>query len=149
MTATIDTNILLHVLRGSYLLPTIQEKFEKLGVEDTIILSIVSVAEIESIAYQRNYGQKKKDRLKALMKEFLIIPIESLDLIERYAEIDAYSQGKLAGKPYPRGMSSRNMGKNDLWIAATASVTNSVLITTDQDFEHLDGVFLDYVYIDQ
>jgi predicted nucleic acid-binding protein len=40
------------------------------------------------------------------------------------------------------------MGKNDLWIAATASVTNSALITTDKDFEHLDGVYLDYVYVD-
>lgn len=148
MTATIDTNILLHLLRESYLVPTIQEKFVELGVEDTIILSIVSVAEIESIAYQRNYGQKKKERLKELLKRFLVIPIESLDLIDRYAEIDAYSQGKLEGKSLPRGMSSRNMGKNDIWVAATASVTNSALFTTDQDFEHLDGVFLDCVYID-
>ena len=43
---------------------------------------------------------------------------------------------------YVLGMSARNMGKNDLWIAATASVAAAVLITEDQDFDHLDGVFV-------
>lgn len=65
-----------------------------------------------------------------------------------YAQIDAYSQGKLPEKPLPYGMSSRNMGKNDIWIASTAAVTNSVLVTTDKDFQHLDGVFLDLKLID-
>lgn len=35
-------------------------------------------------------------------------------------------------------MSSRNMGKNDLWVAATTLVTNATLITTDGDFDHLN-----------
>jgi predicted nucleic acid-binding protein len=35
------------------------------------------------------------------------------------------------------------MGKNDLWIAATASVYKMTLMTMDKDFEHLDEVFLD------
>lgn len=39
-------------------------------------------------------------------------------------------------------MTSRNMGKNDLWIAATASVTNATLITTDKDFYHLNNTYL-------
>lgn len=32
------------------------------------------------------------------------------------------------------------MGKNDLWIAATAITYNIPLITTDADFDHLDGL---------
>ncbi len=35
------------------------------------------------------------------------------------------------------------MGKNDLWIAATASVLGARLLTTDNDFEHLKGKYLD------
>lgn len=35
------------------------------------------------------------------------------------------------------GMSARNMGKNDLWIAATASALDLTLLTTDRDFDHL------------
>ena len=34
------------------------------------------------------------------------------------------------------------MGKNDLWIAATASILGAQLITTDADFDHLGGTFL-------
>ena len=34
-------------------------------------------------------------------------------------------------------MSARNMGKNDLWIAATALYFDMVLHTTDNDFDHL------------
>jgi tRNA(fMet)-specific endonuclease VapC len=30
------------------------------------------------------------------------------------------------------------MGKNDLWIAATAKVLGGVLLTTDGDFDHLN-----------
>ena|GEM_PF-5103103 len=58
-----------------------------------------------------------------------------------YAEIDAYSQGKL--KERPLGTTPRNMGKNDLWIAASASVLNLTLVTTDQDFDHLSPSFLE------
>jgi predicted nucleic acid-binding protein len=46
------------------------------------------------------------------------------------------------------GMSARNMGKNDLWIAATASVLKAKLLTTDRDFDHLDSEFLEVIYID-
>ena len=41
------------------------------------------------------------------------------------------------------------MGKNDLWIAATASVLKANLLVIDHDFDHLDGVFLNRIYIDQ
>lgn len=34
------------------------------------------------------------------------------------------------------------MTKNDLWIAATASILNLTLITTDLDFNHLSPIFL-------
>lgn len=39
------------------------------------------------------------------------------------------------------------MGKNDLWIAATASAFGITLVTTDKDFDHLNGVFLEVKYI--
>ncbi|MGB1243372.1 MAG: PIN domain-containing protein [Chitinophagales bacterium] len=59
-----------------------------------------------------------------------------------YGEIDVYSQGKLKARRLPRGLSARNMGKNDLWISSTASVTGATLLTTDKDFQHLDGIYL-------
>ena len=44
-------------------------------------------------------------------------------------------------------MTPRNMGKNDLWIAATARALNIPLLTTDADFSHLDGTFLELQHI--
>jgi len=40
------------------------------------------------------------------------------------------------------------MGKNDLWIAATASVLGIKLLTTDSDFEHLRGLYINIEDID-
>lgn len=34
------------------------------------------------------------------------------------------------------------MGKNDLWIAATAFLLEGTLLTTDSDFNHLNNEFL-------
>ena len=58
------------------------------------------------------------------------------------AQLDAYSQGKLSMRPLPAGMSARNMGKNDLWIAATALYFDVELHTTDKDFDHLSALGL-------
>jgi tRNA(fMet)-specific endonuclease VapC len=46
-----------------------------------------------------------------------------------------YSQCRLDGFDY--SFSARNMGKNDIWIAATARVLGATLLTTDKDFNHL------------
>ena len=81
--------------------------------------------------------------LNYIFENIILIDINAEDILTRYAEIEAYSQGKLSDKAL--GSSARNMGKNDLWIAATASVVNATLLTTDADFDHLNGVFLNLV----
>jgi tRNA(fMet)-specific endonuclease VapC len=35
------------------------------------------------------------------------------------------------------------MGKNDVWLAATAHVGNFTFVTTDHDFDHLNEVYID------
>lgn len=82
-----------------------------------------------------------------LKKSMLVQEIQSYlldnELLMAYATIDAYCQGKI---PSPNGQllnnSSRNMGKNDLWIAATAYAINALLLTTDGDYDHLDKSFI-------
>ncbi len=41
----------------------------------------------------------------------------------------------------------RKMGKNDLWIAATAIFADARLLTTDRDFDGLDPLFLNRDWI--
>ena len=59
------------------------------------------------------------------------------------AEIDAFSKRKTPDKSGKllKG-SARKMGKNDLWIAATARLLDAPLMTTDGDFDHLNGVYI-------
>lgn len=67
-------------------------------------------------------------------------------ILEKYEEIDAFSQGR--HKTRKSNFSAINMGKNDLWIAATASAFDITLVTTDRDFNHLEGEFLKLKFID-
>jgi predicted nucleic acid-binding protein len=122
------------------------EKFNLLSAMSTSIISVVTEGELKSLALQSKWGQPKLKRLDALLQKFLIADIHVAQIVEAYAEIDAFSQGKLLLKPL--GMSPRNMGKNDLWIAATASVLGVPLLTTDKDFTHLDGQYLDLSFVD-
>ena len=57
-----------------------------------------------------------------------------------------YYSGFLQGNPVE--FSARNMGKNDLWIAATASVYDLELLTMDKDFIHLERRYLRLRVID-
>ena len=40
------------------------------------------------------------------------------------------------------------MGKNDLWIAATAAFLGTTLVTTDNDFNHLKDEYLSVISVD-
>ena len=137
----LDTNILLHYLRESDLSIMIDQQYNPLDSNiHEAILCVVSVGEIRAISKINQWRKKKLEKIELLCEELLITDINTEDLIERYAEIDAFSQGKL--KDRPLSISARNMGKNDLWIAATASILNATLLTTDLDFNHLHNVFL-------
>ena len=134
-----DTNMLVYIIKQN----PVVEKFEKeiaQQKENLRIISIVTKAEIETLSVLFKWGEHKREQLKNLLDQFLIVPIDSHKLVAAYVELDAYSQGKHPSKSL--GTTSRNMGKNDLWIAATASVTYGTLLTTDDDFDHLNHVFI-------
>lgn len=110
-------------------------------------ISIATYAEIFSFAIRRNWGEDKKNKLNELLLKFPIIYIDKNQLALKFSEIDAYCQNKHSLNP-PR-FSAIKLSDNDIWIAASASLTNSVLISTDKDFIPLDKVFLNLLYIDQ
>ena len=86
-------------------------------------------------------GEKRLQQIELIKQNFTIIDINIDPIIHRYADIDAFSQGKHPEKALSG--SSRTMGKNDLWIAATASIYDLTLLTSDGDFTHLDSVYLE------
>lgn len=146
MNYLLDANILLTYLRGKKERLQIESDYDSFGVDNNPIISIVSVGEIKSIAKRNYWGSKKMNLLDDILNSLIIIDINSEDHIEKYAEIDAFSQGKLIDNPLP--LTARNMGKNDIWIAATATVTNSKLITTAEDFRHLHDKYSQAIEIE-
>lgn len=146
MNYLLDTNILLIYLRGKKERLQIESDYDPFGADNNPIISIVSVGEIKPIAKRNYWGSKKMNLLDEILNSLIIIDINSEDLIEKYAEIDTYSQGKLIEDPLPT--TSRNMGKNDIWIAVTATVTNSVLMTTDKDYVHLNKKYFQVIEIE-
>lgn len=135
-----DTNIVIHYLRESEMMHLVEQNYAPFQSASEIWISVVSYGELRSIAIQSKWGEKRIQQLENLLDMLNPIDIWSEDILNRYAEIDAFSQGK-----HPEigsGASARNMGKNDLWIAASASVLGATLLTSDADFDHLNAVFL-------
>ena len=140
MNYIIDTNIILAYLRKVDIAKAIEVKYNLMQARNTTIISIVSVGEVKSLAIQNNWGNRKQALLDTFLNKFIIADINFTAIVDKYAEIDAFSQGKL--QSHQLKTSARNMGKNDLWIAATASVLNATLLTMDKDFLHLDKYFI-------
>ena len=140
MNYLLDTNLVLIYLRDNLIARNIEENLNLLSGQHNLIISVVTVGELRSIAIQNKWGNRRKEELEETLADFLIADINTESIIKIYAEIDAFSQGKLEGKK--SNFSSRNMGKNDLWIASTALVLNAELLTTDKDFSHLKGTYL-------
>lgn len=142
----LDTNIVLIYTQASALAKQIEKDLELLKEDNRLFVSVVTIGELESLMLQRGHGEKKRQALRTMLKKLTVVDINIEELIGRYAEIDAFSQGKHPSKKL--SSSARNMGKNDIWIAASSSVYDLVLITTDRDFNHLDGEYLSLQYVD-
>lgn len=140
----LDTNILVNRIRKSSFFYQLSDFYKFKSTDNQVFASIVSMGEILSLSIQLGWGKKRVGELEELFKEINFISIHQREIIDTYAEIDAYSQGKHPTLKLPT--TARNMGKNDLWIAATAHVLQANLVTTDKDFDHLHQVFFDVIH---
>jgi tRNA(fMet)-specific endonuclease VapC len=107
-----------------------------------VYVSIVSEAELRSLAIRKKWGIKRLYLLNSFLDTVNIVDVNDLS-VNIYAEIDTYSQRlnpKFAEYPFN---TPRNMGKNDLWIASLSAFLNLKLITTDADFDHLHNTFFE------
>jgi predicted nucleic acid-binding protein len=146
----IDTCVIIHIVRGSTTGQNCIEALQSYDEAANIITSVVTKAELESFIIQANWGKTKIDKLNKLLEEITVIDISSADqlLKEAYSEIDAYSKRKAKDKHGKLLQGSvRKMGKNDLWIAATAHALDIPLLTIDGDFDHLNDTIIEVVKV--
>lgn len=132
-----DTNILVRTIRRDALGTLAAADALAMSPTERPLISVVTVGEIKSFAHRLQWGARKLADLDKLLRELVVVDINAAPILDRYAEIDSWSQGQ-----------GKTLGKNDLWIAATASVTRAVLLTTDADFDPLHEVYLERIRYD-
>ena len=119
--------------------------------ETMVFTSIVCHGELLSLAEKFGWGRDKRTQLQEVMATMPVININNESILEAYAQIDAWTHGNSVTSPdsTPPPKPAIPMKQNDIWIAATAHVSDAVLLSTDKDFEHLNDVWLKFVYVDQ
>jgi tRNA(fMet)-specific endonuclease VapC len=144
MNVLLDTNILMTIVRTNDredLLSFINPN------KSMLYISVVVEAEIKSLAIRNKWNKENFEKIETFLEHVQILEVSQY-LVHTYVEIDTYSQRKNPSfEKYPFD-TPRNMGKNDLWIASTASLLGLELVTTDTDFTHLHDVFLDVRQLD-
>jgi tRNA(fMet)-specific endonuclease VapC len=141
MTYVWDTNIIILSSRNSQFLENLDSQYDFFNNANTLYISAVTIGEVHAFTLRNRWGNKRMAEVNKILS--MVKPISVTDnpaLIQMYAEIDVYSQSHHPILKLPT--SARKMGKNDLWIAATTAVYNATLISTDDDFTHLDGLFI-------
>ena len=68
----------------------------------------------------------------------------------RRSRLDQWIKANYALAPNdpPSLLSIVIVGDNDLWIAATAQITGTTLLTTDKDYDHLSPFYIQRDWID-
>ena len=136
----LDTNVVLTLVRGEALAAHIDSTFELRASKVRPLVSIVTHGEVRVLACRNGWGERKLAALQDALDNLVAVDVSHPDVLDAYVEIDIYSQNRPAG--------ARNMGKNDLWIAACAKAAGATLLTTDKGFSHLDPELLPVAYID-
>ena len=142
----IDTNIIVLLSKEGLQFERFLEDVYRVSIQqDRLLISVVSVGELNAFIKKSGLGARRRSFIDRMILQCITVPINNKNIIDWYGDIDAYSQGKADPVPF----TARNMGKNDLWIAATACAYDLPLVTSDDDFPHLDGKFLDLRYVEQ
>ncbi|HVA44867.1 MAG TPA: PIN domain-containing protein [Pirellulales bacterium] len=134
----LDTNILVHLIRGKAVGKAIEAHFGLHGGLNRSIICVVTVGEMYSLARKWNWGQSRLARLQHLLGEVVWVDINRPSVLDAYGELDDLSNR--LGRP---------MGKNDVWIAAVAKLSRMTLLTTDGDFDHLHPGHLIRIRLDE
>jgi len=133
----LDTNVLVHFVRGSQLWQRIGATYQLLTVTPTPRISLVSEGEVRSLALQWQWGLSKLQQMEFCLSYIQTQTIDDPEVVQTYATLDAYCESL-----------GQSIGKNDAWIAATASVLGATLLTTDRDFDRFPSAYLKREWID-
>jgi len=137
----LDTNVLLHWLRGSSVCSTIDGQFGLTASGFRPLVCEVTLGEIEAFVLSSKWSEGKRQKLSEVRKKLVVIDLTNERIYRAFAEFSTLAK--------EQGLAIFH-DKNDLWIAAAAKVSGAMLLTTDakgfkplRDGKHLTTVVLD------
>ena len=136
----LDTGVLLNLVRGKELGTRIDRDFALSRSMRLHTISIVTHGELKVLAERNDWGAEKRKALAVALDNLVTLNIKSEALVEAYVQVDRACRKSSGG--------SRILGQNDMWIAATALLSDLTLITTDKDFLPLQERLIKVHWID-
>lgn len=132
----LDTSVVVDIARNNKSGKAILETYSLRERVDRALISVITSGEMLGIAKRQKWDEAKIKASFELLSEFVMVEITP-EVVEAYADLVALC-----------GNQNHTMGQqNDMWIAATAKVTGSVLITGDSGFNWLNSHFIRVLYI--
>ncbi len=139
-TYLLDTNVLLHWVRGSTVAQNIDAQFQLSASAFRPLICEVTLGEMAAFAASNGWGATKKQKLAELKTKLVAVDISDGRMIDAYAEFSTLAK--------TNGWAIFH-DKNDLWIAAATWVSGATLLTTDakgflplRDGNHLGVIVL-------
>ncbi len=88
----LDTCILLHYIRQDDRAKKVEDRLNLLGSDAVLIISSVTVGEIEGFVQRQNWGPRKMKQMKKLLEKLVAIDIVATDyqLMKSYATLWNY-----------------------------------------------------------
>lgn len=147
----LDTGMLVGLMREAPWALKADAELDLSGPETLAFTSAVCRGELMALAEKRGWGAGKREQMESVLDRFPTIGINQPSILSAYALIDAWTRGASVQAPTnaPPPRPALPMSKNDLWVAATAHAGQAVLVSTDTDFDRLDGVWLKFVFVAQ
>ena len=137
----LDTNVLLHWLRGGSVCTAIDGQFSLTSSGFRPLICEVTLGEIEAFAMSNKWGDARRQKLMEVRKKLVVIDLTDERIYRAFAEYSTLAK--------ELGLAIFH-DKNDLWIAAAAKASGATVLTTDakgfkplRDGKHLDAVVLD------
>lgn len=123
--AIVDTDVVSYLFKGD----TRADRFRAVLQGKTIVVSFMTVAELDRWALVQNWGTPRRIALEKLIDSFLVVP-SNRDLCRGWAEI--MCDARRCGRVLPVA---------DAWIAATALLFGVPLVTNNLgDFRGIAGL---------
>lgn len=94
------------------------------------VISVVTAAELRAGALSAGWGERKRSELEATIKAYVPVDVDDeIAIVWASLQAQCLQQG-------------RNVGLNDLWIAATAVRLECPVAALDDDFARIPGIQL-------